>query len=167
MQARGDDLDGLEGLQDTHGADDGAEDAALAAADDALGRGRLGEDASVAGRGGGRRRGACFPGGRWRGEEDALRCGRAVEDDELAVGAQGRGGDEGLAHQDAGVGDEVARGWVVCAVEDEVVGADDGLCVLWGEVFPVWDVFWERVESVAVVLVLRITFMGEVTYSLQ
>lgn len=37
---------------------------------------------------------------------------------------------------------------MVRAVEDEVVGADYGLCVLRGEVFPVGDVLWEGVESV-------------------
>lgn len=45
---------------------------------------------------------------------------------------------------------------MVCAVEDEVVGADDGLCVLRGEVLPVRDVFWERIESGAAVLALRV-----------
>lgn len=41
---------------------------------------------------------------------------------------------------------------MVGAVEDEVVGADDGLCVLWGEVLPVWDILGERIEPVAAVL---------------
>jgi hypothetical protein len=42
---------------------------------------------------------------------------------------------------------------MVCTVQDEVVGADYGLCVLRGEVLPVWDVLWERVEAVVVVVV--------------
>lgn len=38
---------------------------------------------------------------------------------------------------------------MVCAIEDEVVAADYGLCVLGGEVLPVWDVLWEWVKPVA------------------
>lgn len=44
-----------------------------------------------------------------------------VEDDELAGGLEGGGGDEGLPLEDADVGDEVAGGWMVGAVENEVV----------------------------------------------
>lgn len=50
---------------------------------------------------------------------------------------------------------------MVGAVEDEVVGADDGLCVLRGEVLPVRDVFWERVEAVAAVSALRVMHGGD------
>lgn len=37
---------------------------------------------------------------------------------------------------------------MIGAVEDEVVGADDSLCVLRCEVLPVRDVLWVRVEPV-------------------
>ena len=55
---------------------------------------------------------------------------------------------------------------MVGAVEDEVVGADDGLCVLRGEVLPVWDILWERVESVAA-SALGMAYRSEEAYSLQ
>lgn len=55
-----------------------------------------------------------------------------VEDEELSGGLEGRGGHEGFGEEDADVGDEVAGGWVVGAVEDEVVLGDDGLGVLGG-----------------------------------
>lgn len=58
---------------------------------------------------------------------------------------------------------------MVGAVEDEVVGADDGLCVLGGEVLPVWDVLGERVEPVAAVLAPSVLYVykGREMYSLQ
>lgn len=49
---------------------------------------------------------------------------------------------------------------MVGAVKDEVVGTDDGLCVLGGEVLPVWYVLWERVEPVAAVSADRVMFEG-------
>lgn len=52
----------------------------------------------------------------------------------MAGGLEGGRGDEGFVQEDADVGDEVAGGWVVGAVEDEVVLGDDGFCVLGGEV---------------------------------
>lgn len=145
VQPRGDDLDGFEGLQHAHDAHHGAQDAALAAADDALGWGRLGEDAAVARRSGGGGVG-----------EDALGGGRAVENDELAVGAEGGGGDKGLAQQNTGVRDQVARGGVVGAVEDKVVAVYDALCILGSEVLPVWDIFREWVESGMVLVVFLV-----------
>lgn len=118
-------LDGFESLQHAHGADDGADDAAFAAADDALWRRGLGEDASVA----------------------RAAAGRAVEEEELARGLKRRGGDERFLEEHACVGDEVARRRVVGAVEDEVILRDDGGCVLGGEVCLVGFVCDARVQS--------------------
>lgn len=47
MKTSSDNLDRLEGLQDAHDAHHGAQDAALAAADDAFRGWGLGEDAAV------------------------------------------------------------------------------------------------------------------------
>ena len=47
-----------------------------------------------------------------------------VEDHELAAGLEGGGEDEGLAVEDTRVGDEVARGGVVSAIEHKVVLGD-------------------------------------------
>ena len=99
-------------MQDAHYADDGADDAAFAAADDALGGWWFGEHAAVAG---------------------AL-AGRVVKDEELAGRLEGGGGDEWFGEEDADVGDEVAGGWVIGAVEDKVVLGDDGFGVLGSEV---------------------------------
>lgn len=107
MEPGGYDFDGLERLQYPHDAHHGPQDAALAAAHHSLGRRRLWEDAAVARRG---RRGHV-----------ALRCRGRVEHDELAVCAEGGCRDEGLVQEDADVGDEVARGGVVCTVEHKVV----------------------------------------------
>ncbi|KAJ6445070.1 LOW QUALITY PROTEIN: Presequence translocated-associated motor subunit pam17 [Purpureocillium lavendulum] len=107
-----DEADRLEGLQDAHDSDDGAHDAALAAADDALGRRRAGEDAAVAG----------------------PAAGRAVEGDELARGLEGRRRDERTTEQHARVRHEVPRRRVVGAVENEVVLRDDGAGVARREV---------------------------------
>lgn len=52
----------------------------------------------------------------------------------MAFGFEGGGGDEGLAGQDAGVGDEITGGRVVGTVKDEVVLLKEGDGGLRGEV---------------------------------
>lgn len=74
--------------------------------------------------------------------ECPLRRGRRIQHNELAVGAEGRGRDEGLLKQDADVRDEVARCGMICAVEHEVVLLHDQCCVFRGEMFTVGDVLW-------------------------
>ncbi|ROV96562.1 hypothetical protein VMCG_07807 [Cytospora schulzeri] len=123
MQTRRDDLDGLQRLQDTHQTDNGPQNPALTAAHDTLWRRRLWEDAPVAGR-------CLWGGGGGGGRHDTLWCGRAVEHDELAVCPEGGSRDEGFLEEDADVGDEVPRGGVVGAVEDEIVLGHDLLGVL-------------------------------------
>lgn len=74
---------------------------------------------------------------------------RGVEQDELSVGAQRRSRDEGFLQEDANVRDEIAAGWMVGAVEDDIVLLHDGLGVFWGEMVAMGDVSWERIKSIS------------------
>lgn len=60
----------------------------------------------------------------------------------MAVSSEGGGGDEWFGEEDGDVGDEVAGGGMVGAVEDEIVFGDDGEAVLGGQVLGVGDVGW-------------------------
>lgn len=82
-----DELDGFEGLEDTHEAHDGTEDAALATGEKRVCWRWFGEDAAVAGP-------ACEI-SRW--------TGRIVEDYQLPFGLQGRGRNERFTGQNTGV----------------------------------------------------------------
>lgn len=66
-----------------------------------------------------------------------MRGGRVVEDHELAVCAEGRGRYEGFAGEDAGVGDEVAGGGGIGAVEDVCVLGEEGKSGRGSEMFGV------------------------------
>lgn len=58
---------------------------------------------------------------------------------------------------------------MVGAVEDEIVGADDGFCVLWSEMLPVWDILWKRIEPVTAVSAPSVlcVYKRKEMYSLQ
>src|SRR6202035_1443156 len=96
-----DELDRLVRLESADDPRQHPEDPALGAGGDEAGRRRLGEEAAVAG----------TPG--------------APEDRHLALEAEDRPVDVGLARKDAGVVDEVAGGKVVGAVDDDVVGGEE------------------------------------------
>lgn len=70
-----------------------------------------------------------------------------VENQQLAVGAQGGRGDEGFSEQHGRVGNEVPRCWVVGAVKDEVVGRKGGGSFLWRERLGVCNVAGMWIES--------------------
>jgi hypothetical protein len=76
------------------------------------------------------------------------RSGGVVEDDQLTVGFERGGGDERFPGEDTGIGDEVARGRMVGAVEDEVVAGEGREGFFRGEVDGVAVVFHEGVEAV-------------------
>lgn len=74
--------------------------------------------------------------------------GRSIEDDELAICSEGGCRDEGLAEENADIGDEIPGGRMICTVQYKVILADNGLCVFGGEMASVGDVFGQGVQSV-------------------
>ena len=66
----------------------------------------------------------------------------------MAVCSEGGGGDEWFGEEDRYIGDEVAGGGVVGAVEDDVVFGYDREAILGGEMLRVGDVGWLWIQTV-------------------
>lgn len=98
----GEDFDRFGGLDGADEAGEDAEDAGFGAVGHGAGRGWLGEEAAVGG------------------------AAAEIEDAGLAFEALDRAVDEWAVGEHAGVVDEIARGKIVGAVEDDVVRGDEG-----------------------------------------